>query len=50
MIHKLNRIESKDHKARLFRINKICFSFYNDKKFILKDEYSRLSHVHKFTP
>ena len=47
MRHKMNKIQSKDHNIVSSRINKICSSSYDDKKYILKDEFSRLSHFHK---
>ena len=49
MKHEMNRIQSRNHKIGSYRINKICLSSYDDKKYILKDGYSKLSHFHKFT-
>ena len=42
----MNRIQSKNHNIGSHRINKISLSY---KQYILKDEYSRLSHFHKST-
>ena len=33
-----------------YRINKIYFSSYNHSKYVLKDEYIKLSCFHKPTP
>ena len=49
MRHEMNRIESKSHNKGYYRINKISFSSYNDKIYLLGDGYSRLSHFHKST-
>ena len=49
MRHKMNRNQSKIHNIGSYIINKIYFSFYDDKKYILKDGYSRLSPIHKFS-
>ena len=46
MWHDLNWIKSKDHNIESCRINKISLSSYDDKRYILKDEYTRLSHFH----
>ena len=48
MRHELNRIQSKAHNIGLYQINNFLSS-YNDKKYILKDGYSRLSNFHKST-
>ena len=48
MRHEMKRIQSKDQKVGLYII-KISFSCYDDKKYILEDGYSRLSHFHKPT-
>ena len=42
--HEMNRIQSKDDNIGSYRINKISLPSYNDKKYILKNGYSRLSH------
>ena len=47
MRHEMNRIQSKNHTIKSYRINKFPLSSYNDKKYILKDGYSRLSSFHK---
>ena len=44
--HEMNRIQSKDNNIGSYRINKISLSSYDDKRYIPKDEYSRLSHFH----
>ena len=43
----MNRIQSKNHNIGSCRVNKIYLSSYNDKKHILEDCYSILSHFHK---
>ena len=45
----MNRIQSKDHNIGLYKIDKTSLSSCNDKKILLKDEYSRLLHFHKST-
>ena len=45
----MNRIQSKNHNIESYRINKVSLSSYDDKKYILTDGYSRLSHFHKST-
>ena len=45
----MNRKQSKDLIIGLYRINQICFSSHDYKKYMLKNEYSRLSHFHKST-
>ena len=47
MRYEMNRIQSKDHNIGTYRINKISLPCYSDKKHILKDGYSRLSHFLK---
>ena len=48
MRHEMKRIQSKDQKVGLYII-KISLSCYGNKKYILEDGYSRLSHFHKPT-
>ena len=43
-MHKMKRIQSKDHITGLYRINKISLFPYDDKH---TDGYSRLSHSHQ---
>ena len=47
MRHETNRIQSKVHNPGSSRINKTYLSPNGDKKYILKDGHSRLSHFHK---
>ena len=47
MRHEINRIQSKDHILGSYRINESTLPSYVDKKYILKDRKSRLSHFHK---
>lgn len=49
MKHEMNRIQTKDLFIGLYRINKVALSSYDNKKYILKDEYIRLSNFHKST-
>ena len=39
MRHEMNRNQTKDHNIGSYRINKIYFSSYDDKKYILEDGY-----------
>ena len=52
MKHEINRIQSKNHNIGSYRTNKISLSSFDDKKYILKDGFSRLSHFNKsiFSP
>ena len=43
MRHEINRIQRKDHNLWTYRINKICLSCYNDKKYTLKDRYLEIT-------
>ena len=45
----MNRIHSKIHNIGLCIINKVYFPSYDDKKYILKEVYSKLCHFHKST-
>ena len=45
----MNRIQGKYHNIESYRISKIYLSSCDDKKYILKDGYSGLSHFHKST-
>lgn len=45
----MNKIQSKDDNKGLHRINKLCLFSYDNKKNILENEYSRLSHFHIYT-
>ena len=49
MRHEINIIQRKDHNIATYRINNISFPSYNDKKHILEDGNSRLSHFCKST-
>ena len=48
MRHEMKRIQSKDHKKGSY-IFKVFLCCYDNKKYILEDGYSRLSHFHKST-
>ena len=43
----MDRIQSKDHDIGSYRMNKISLSYYDDKKYKLKD--GTFSHFNKFT-
>ena len=45
----MNRIQSKDHDVETNRINKFSLFCYDNKRHILEDVYSTLSHLHKST-
>ena len=49
MRHEMGRIQTNGHNIGLYRINKISLPSYNDKTYISKDGYSRLSHFHTST-
>ena len=49
MRQETNMIQNKDQNIRSYKINKISFCSYDDKKYIVKDGYSTLSHFHKST-
>ena len=46
MRHEMKRIQSIDDIIGSYKINRIYFSFYNNKKSIYKNGYSRLPHFH----
>ena len=41
--HSMNRIQSKDHKIGTYKINKICFSCFDDKIYIQNNVCDRLA-------
>ena len=45
----MDRFQSKNHNIGTYRIIEISLPCYNDKQYILKVEYSRLSYFHKST-
>ena len=47
MKHEINRIQSRNHNIGSYRTNKISLSSFDDKKYILKDGFSRLSHFYE---
>ena len=49
MRHEINRTQNKDDNIGTYRINKVYLSYSNEKKYILEDEYHRLSYFHKST-
>ena len=49
MNHEMDRFHSKNHNIGTYRIIEISLPCYNDKQYILKVEYSRLSYFHKST-
>ena len=49
MRHEINKIQSKVHNVRTYSINKISLSCYDNKKHIIEDGCSRLSHFYKST-
>ena len=42
----MNRIQSKNQNIGSYRINKIYLPSYDDQKYVLKDEYSKISLYH----
>ena len=45
--HKMNRIQTKKHKLGTYKINKISFSCFGDKRYVLDDGIYTLSYFHK---
>ena len=45
--HKMKRIQSKKHKLGTFDIDKISFSFFDDKRYVLDDGIYTLAYFHK---
>ena len=42
MMHKMRRIQAKNHKLETYEINKISFSCFDDKRFVLNDGIPKL--------
>ena len=45
--HKMKRIQSKKHKLGTFDIDKISFSCFDDKRYVLDDGIYTLAYFHK---
>ena len=45
--NKMSRIQTKDKSTRIYKSNKMPLSCYNDKNFILENEYSDSFHFQK---
>ena len=45
--HKMNRIQSKKHKLGTYEIDKISFSCFDNKKYVLDDGIYTLTYFHK---
>ena len=45
--HKMRRSQSKKHKGRTYKINKITLSCFDDKRFVLDDSIHTLAYFHK---
>ena len=45
--HKMKRIQSKKHKLGAYEINKISFSCFDDKSYVLDDEIHTLAYFYK---
>ena len=45
--HKMKRIQSKKHKLRTYEIDKISFSCFDDKRYVLDDRICMLGYFHK---
>ena len=45
----MDRIQSKDHNIRSYKINEIYLPSCGGEKYILEDGYDRLLHIHKST-
>ena len=45
--HKMKRIQSKKHKLGIYEIDKISWSCFDDKRYVLDDGIYTLSYFHK---
>ena len=45
--HKMRRIQGKKHKIRTYKINKISFSCFDDKIFVIDDGIHTLAYYHE---
>ena len=45
--HKMKRIQAKKHKIGTYEIDKISFSFFDNKRFVLDDGIHTLAYFHK---
>ena len=45
--HKMKRIQSKKHKLAIYEIDKIYFSCFDDKRFVLDDGIHTLAYFHE---
>ena len=45
--HKMKRIQNKKHKLGAYETDKISFSCFGDKRYVLDDEIYTLSYFHK---
>ena len=43
----MNRILSQKHRVRIYKINKISLSCFDDKRYIVNDGINNLAHFHK---
>ena len=43
----MKRIQNKRHKLRIYEINKISLSVFDDKRFILNDSIHTVAYFHK---
>ena len=43
MMHKMRRIQAKNHKLETYEINKISLSCFDDKRFVLNDSIPKLA-------
>ena len=43
----MKRIQSKKHKLGTFEIDKVSFSCFDDKRYVVDDEIHTLSYFHK---
>ena len=47
--HKMERIQSKQHKTGTYDVHKISLSCFDDKKYMLDDGINNLTYFHKDT-
>ena len=45
--HKMRRIQSKKHKMRTYKINKISLFVFDDKRFVLNNGIHTLAYFHE---
>lgn len=47
ILHEINKIQSTNHVVRTYKINKISLPYFDDKRYIIDDEFKALSFFRK---